>query len=115
MCQEHSYALAVERLLGIEAPPRAQYIRVLFAEITRILNHIMNIASYAMDVGAMTPFLWTFEEREKLMTFYDEVWGARIHAAYVRPGGVALDMPASLPARIRAWAAEYPKIIDDLE
>jgi NADH-quinone oxidoreductase subunit D len=115
MNQEHSYALAVERLLGIEAPPRAQYIRVMFAEITRILNHIMNIASYAMDVGAMTPFLWTFEEREKLMNFYDEVCGARMHAAYVRPGGVSLDMPASLPARIRAWAQEYPKIIDDLE
>src|SRR5271168_606639 len=96
MNQEQAYALAVERLLGIDPPPRAKYIRMLFGELTRILNHIMNIASYAMDVGAMTPFLWTFEEREKLMGFYDDVSGARMHAAYVRPGGVAYDMPAGL-------------------
>ena len=115
MNQEQSYAIAVERLLGIDPPPRAKYIRMLFGELTRILNHIMNIASYAMDVGAMTPFLWTFEEREKLMFFYDEVSGARMHAAYVRPGGVAQDMPAGLTDRIRAWAEAFPKIIDDME
>jgi len=115
MNQEQAYALAVERLLGIEVPKRGQYIRMLFCELTRILNHIMNIASYAMDVGAMTPFLWTFEEREKLMGFYDDVSGARMHAAYVRPGGVAQDMPAGLAERIAEWAAAFPKIIDDIE
>jgi NADH-quinone oxidoreductase subunit D len=115
MNQEQAFAIAVERLLGIEPPPRAKSIRVLFCELTRILNHIMNIASYAMDVGAMTPFLWTFEEREKLMEFYDAVSGARMHAAYIRPGGVSLDMPAGLAERIRAWAERFPKIIDDME
>jgi len=115
MNQEQAYAIAVERLLGIEVPKRGQYIRMLFCEITRILNHIMNIGSYAMDVGAMTPFLWMFEEREKLMGFYDEVSGARMHAAYIRPGGVAQDMPAGLAERIADWAAAFPKIIDDVE
>ncbi|MBM3514018.1 MAG: NADH-quinone oxidoreductase subunit D [Alphaproteobacteria bacterium] len=115
MNQEQAFAIAVERLLGIEPPSRAKAIRVLFCELTRILNHIMNIASYAMDVGAMTPFLWTFEEREKLMEFYDAVCGARMHAAYVRPGGVSLDMPAGLAERIKAWAERFPKIIDDME
>jgi NADH-quinone oxidoreductase subunit D len=115
MNQEQAYAIAVERLLGIEPPPRAKYIRMLFCELTRVLNHIMNIASYAMDVGAMTPFLWTFEEREKLMEFYDAVCGARMHAAYVRPGGVSLDMPAGLAERIMVWATKFPKIIDDME
>lgn len=115
MNQEQAYAIAVERLLGIEVPKRAQYIRMLFCELTRILNHIMNIGSYAMDVGAMTPFLWTFEEREKLMGFYDDVSGARMHAAYVRPGGVAKDMPAGLMERIADWAENFPKIIDDVE
>jgi NADH-quinone oxidoreductase subunit D len=115
MNQEQAYAIAVERLLGIEPPPRAKYIRMLFCELTRILNHIMNIASYAMDVGAMTPFLWTFEEREKLMEFYDAVCGARMHAAYVRPGGVSMDMPAGLAERIMVWANNFPKVIDDME
>lgn len=115
MNQEQAYAIAVERLLGIEPPPRAKYIRMLFCELTRILNHIMNIASYAMDVGAMTPFLWTFEEREKLMEFYDAVCGARMHAAYIRPGGVSLDMPAGLSERIMDWANNFPKVIDDME
>ena len=115
MNQEQAFALAVEKLLGITAPPRAQYIRMLFAELTRVLNHIMNIASYAMDVGAMTPFLWTFEEREKLMGFYDEVCGARMHANYIRPGGVSMDMPAGLKERINDWADKYPAMIDDLE
>jgi len=115
MNQEQAYALAVEQLLGIEVPERGQAIRVLFGEITRVLNHIMNIAAYALDVGAMTPFLWTFEEREKLMEFYDDVSGARMHAAYVRPGGVSQDMPAALPEKIAKWAAGFPKIIDDME
>jgi NADH-quinone oxidoreductase subunit D len=115
MSQEQAYSIAVERLLGIEPPPRAKYIRMLFAEITRVLNHIMNIASYAMDVGAMAPFLWTFEEREKLMGFYDEVSGARMHANYIRPGGVAQDMPAGLTDRIAQWADGFAKVLQDLE
>ena len=115
MNQEQAYALAVEQLLGLEVPERGQAIRVLFSEITRVLNHIMNIAAYALDVGAMTPFLWTFEEREKLMEFYDDVSGARMHSAYVRPGGVSQDMPAALPEKIAKWAEGFPKIIDDME
>ena len=96
MSQEHSYCLAVEKLLNAKVPLRAQYIRVLFAEITRILNHLLAVGCHAMDVGAMTPFLWSFEEREKLMEFYERVSGARMHAAYFRPGGVSLDLPAGL-------------------
>lgn len=115
MSQEEAFSIATERLLGIEIPPRAKYIRMLFDEITRILNHIMNIASYAMDVGAMTPFLWTFEEREKLMGFYDEVCGARMHANYFRPGGVAGDLPIGLLDRIYEWTLTYPKVLDELE
>ncbi|MEE2704824.1 MAG: NADH-quinone oxidoreductase subunit D [Pseudomonadota bacterium] len=115
MNQEQAYALAVESLLGISIPKRAEYIRILFCEITRILNHIMNIAAYAMDVGAMTPFLWTFEEREKLMGFYEEVSGSRMHAAYVRPGGVARDLPMGLTERIIFWANGFEKILDDIE
>ena len=115
MNQEQAYAIAVERLMGIEVPKRGQYIRMLFCELTRILNHIMNVAAYAMDAGAMTPFLWTFEEREKLMGFYEEVSGARLHAAYIRPGGVARDLPAGLLERIGEWASEFPKIISDME
>ncbi len=115
MCQEHAFALAVEKLLGIEPPPRAQYIRVLFSEITRILNHILNITTFALDVGAMTPLLWGFEEREKLMEFYERVSGARLHAAYFRPGGVTQDMPPGLAADIDDWAQRFPKIIDDIE
>ncbi|HTY70122.1 MAG TPA: NADH-quinone oxidoreductase subunit D [Alphaproteobacteria bacterium] len=115
MCQEHAFALAVEKLLGIEAPPRAQYIRVLFAEITRILNHLLNITTFALDVGAMTPLLWGFEEREKLMEFYERVSGARLHAAYFRPGGVSGDMPVGLTDDILTWADGFPKIIDDIE
>ncbi len=88
MNQEHAFALATEKLLGIEVPERGQYIRVLFSEISRILNHILNISTFALDVGAMTPFLWGFEEREILMEFYERVSGARLHAAYFRPGGV---------------------------
>ena len=115
MCQEHAYALAVENLLGIEAPPRAQYIRVLYAEITRILNHILNVSTFALDVGAMTPFLWMFEHREFLMEFYERVCGARLHSAYFRPGGVHQDLPGGLADDIMAWADTFPKVIDDVE
>ena len=115
MCQEHAFALAVEKLMGITPPPRAQYIRVLFSEITRILNHILNITTFALDVGAMTPFLWGFEEREILMEFYERVSGARLHSAYFRPGGVHQDMPAGLADDIFAFTERYPKVIDDME
>jgi NADH-quinone oxidoreductase subunit D len=115
MCQEHAFALAVEKLLGIEAPPRAKSIRVLFAEITRILNHLLNLTTFALDVGAITPLLWGFEEREKLMEFYERVSGARLHACYFRPGGVHQDMPAGLADDIDAFIAQFPKRIDDLE
>jgi NADH-quinone oxidoreductase subunit D len=115
MCMEHSYALAVEKLMGIEPPPRAKYIRVLYAEITRVLNHLLNLTAFALDVGAITPLLWAFEEREKLMEFYERVCGARLHAAYFRPGGVHQDLPAGLADDIRAWAAQFPARIDDLE
>ena len=108
MCQEHAYALAVEKMLGIEVPERGQYIRVLFSEITRILNHIMNLTTYALDVGAMTPLLWGFEERERLMEFYERVSGARLHAAYFRPGGVHQDMPAGLVEDIYDFCDSYP-------
>ncbi len=113
--QEHAFALAVEKLLGLEIPPRAQYIRVLYAEIGRILNHILNVCSYAMDVGAMTPMLWMFEEREKLMEFCERASGARLHMAYFRPGGVAFDVPQKLLDDIGEWAETYPQIIDDCE
>jgi NADH-quinone oxidoreductase subunit D len=115
MCMEHAFALATEKLLGIEAPERAKWIRVLFSEITRILNHLLNITTYALDVGAITPSLWGFEEREKLMEFHEAVSGARLHANYFRPGGVKADMPAGLDARISEWAETFPKFIDDLE
>jgi NADH-quinone oxidoreductase subunit D len=113
--QEHAFALAVEKLLGLEIPPRAQYIRVLYAEIGRILNHILNVCSYAMDVGAMTPMLWMFEEREKLMEYCERASGARMHMAYFRPGGVAFDLPPKLLDDIGAWAEGFPQIIDDCE
>ena len=96
MAQEHGYSLAVEKLVKTSVPLRAQYIRVLFCEITRILNHLLAITTHALDVGAMTPFLWAFEEREKLMEFYERVSGARMHAAYIRPGGVHEDLPIGL-------------------
>jgi NADH-quinone oxidoreductase subunit D len=115
MCMEHSYALAVEKLLGIEAPPRAKYIRVLYAEITRILNHLLNIPAFAMDVGTITPVLWCFEEREKLLEFYERACGARFHAAYFRPGGVHQDLPAGLADDILAFIEQFPGKIDDLE
>jgi NADH-quinone oxidoreductase subunit D len=115
MSQEHAFALAVEQLLGITPPPRAQYIRVLYSEITRILNHLLNITAFALDVGAITPFLWGFEEREKLMEFYERVCGARLHAAYFRPGGVHQDLPAGLADDILGFCDAFPKVIDDIE
>ena len=115
MCEEHTFALAVEKLLGITVPDRGQWIRVLFAEITRVLNHLLNLTTYALDVGAITPSLWGFEEREKLMEFHEAASGARLHANYFRPGGVAKDLPAGLTDRIAAWAETFPKFIDDLE
>jgi NADH-quinone oxidoreductase subunit D len=115
MCQEHSFALAVEKLLGITVPERGQWIRVLFAEITRILNHLLNVTTFALDVGAVTPSLWGFEEREKLLEFYELASGARFHANYVRPGGVVRDLPAGLEERIAAWAETFPRFVDDLE
>ena len=115
MCQEHAFALAVEKLLKIEPPVRASYIRVLFSEITRILNHLLALPAMAMDVGAMTPFLWCFEQRELLMEFYEKVSGARLHAAYFRPGGVYRDMPNGLLNDIKEWAIKFPKFIEDLE
>ena len=113
--QEHAFALATERLLGITVPPRGQAIRVLFAEIGRILNHILNVTSYAMDVGAMTPMLWAFEEREILMEFCERASGARMHMAYFRPGGVTRDIPDGLCDDILEWCERYPRVIDDLE
>ncbi len=114
MNQEHAFALATEKLLGITAPERAQYIRVLFAELGRVLNHLLNITTFALDVGAITPALWGFEEREKGMEFYERVCGARLHANYFRPGGVALDMPAGLAEDMYEWCEQVPQIIDDL-
>ena len=115
MCQEHAFVLAAERLLGIEPPRRGQFIRVLFDEITRILNHLLNVPALAMDVGAMTPMLWAFEQRELLMEFYERVCGARLHAAYYRVGGVHQDMPAGMADDILEWIDQFPKFIDDME
>jgi len=115
MCQEHAFALATEKLLGIEVPERGKWIRTLFAEITRVLNHLLNLTTYALDVGAITPALWAFEEREKLMEFHEAASGARLHANYFRPGGVPKDLPAGLTDQIAAWAETFPKFIDDLE
>ncbi|MBX3517384.1 MAG: NADH-quinone oxidoreductase subunit D [Rhodospirillales bacterium] len=113
--QEHAFALAVEKLLGITPPLRGQYIRVLYAEIGRVLNHLFTVCAYAMDIGAMTPMLWGFEERERLMEFCERVCGARLHMNYFRPGGVSQDLPAGLADDIAAWADEFPRCIDDLE
>ena len=115
MNQEHAFALAVEKLLKIEVPSRAQHIRVIFCEIGRILSHILNITTQALDVGALTPSLWGFEEREKLMVFYERVSGSRLHANYFRPGGVHIDMPHGLAEDIYDFCKNFPKVIDDLE
>jgi len=115
MNQEHAFALAIEKMMQIEVPLRGQYIRVLYCEIGRILNHILNLTTFAIDVGAMTPLLWGFEEREHLMEFYERASGARLHAAYFRPGGVHQDIPDGLLEDISAWAKRFPEYIDDLE
>jgi NADH-quinone oxidoreductase subunit D len=115
MNQEHAFVLAVEKLLTLKVPRRAQYIRVLFSELTRIANHLLNISAFAMDVGALTPFLWMFEERETIMSFYDRVCGARLHANYFRPGGVHQDLPAGLLEDIALFVDNFPKVMDDVE
>ena len=115
MNQEHAFALAIEKLLNIEVPIRGQYIRVLFCEIGRILSHLLNITTQALDVGALTPSLWGFEERETLMTFYERVSGSRLHANYFRPGGVHKDLPLGLSEDILSFCNTFPKILDDLE
>ncbi|MEK7801701.1 MAG: NADH-quinone oxidoreductase subunit D, partial [Pseudomonadota bacterium] len=115
MNQEHAFALSIEKLLKLDVPERAQYIRVLFCELTRILNHILSITTFALDVGAITPALWAFEEREKGMEFYDRVCGARLHANYIRPGGVSMDVPAGLLDDMAAWTDSFPAVLADLE
>ena len=115
MNQEHAWCLAIERLAGVDVPTRAQTIRVLFCEIGRILSHILNVTTQAMDVGALTPPLWGFEEREKLMVFYERACGARLHAAYFRPGGVHQDLPPELISDMRKWCEEFPQVLDDIE
>ncbi|MDX8380806.1 MAG: NADH-quinone oxidoreductase subunit D [Ghiorsea sp.] len=115
MCNEHAYALGIEKLLGIEAPERAQYIRVMYAELTRILNHTLWLGAAALDIGAMTVFLYCFREREDIFDFYEEVSGARMHAAYFRPGGVARDLPEGLLAKIKKFSDKFPTYVDEYE
>ena len=115
MNQEHAWSLAVEKVLSINVPERGQYIRVLFSELGRILNHILNLTAFAIDVGAMTPLLWGFEEREILHSFYERASGARFHAAYFRPGGVHQDIPEELLEDIYKWLKNFPNFINDLE
>ncbi|WP_146820455.1 NADH-quinone oxidoreductase subunit D [Candidatus Deianiraea vastatrix] len=115
MCQEQAYSLTVEKLLGIEIPKRAKYIRVLFAEISRLLNHTLCVACHGLDVGAMTPLLWLFDEREKMMEFYERASGSRMHAAYIRPGGVAMDLPKGLLDDIKKFADGFEQKIRDTE
>jgi NADH-quinone oxidoreductase subunit D len=115
MNQEHAFVLAIEKLMGLEIPIRAQLIRVLYSEIGRILNHALNVTTQAMDVGAFTPSLWGFEEREKLMVFYERASGARMHANYFRVGGVRQDLPPALIDDIETWCHRFPKVLDDIE
>jgi NADH dehydrogenase (ubiquinone) Fe-S protein 2 len=115
MAQEHAFSLCVEKLGNIQIPRRAQIIRVLFSEITRILNHLLAVGCHAMDVGAMTPFLWAFEEREKLMEFYERVSGARMHAAYIRPGGVSLDLPLGFLDDLFLFSNQFAIRLDEIE
>jgi len=115
MNQEHAFVLAIEKLLGMKIPPRAQYIRVLYSEIGRLLSHLLNVTTQAMDVGALTPPLWGFEEREKLMVFYERASGARMHANYFRSGGVHQDLPQALLDDIQAFCENFPKVLDDIE
>lgn len=115
MSQEHAYSLCVETLLNIDISRRASVIRTLFIEITRLLNHLMAITTHALDIGALNPFLWGFEEREKLMEFYERVSGARMHAAYIRPGGVAFDLPLGLLDDIFIFISQFYSRIDEIE
>jgi NADH-quinone oxidoreductase subunit D len=115
MNQEHAFCLAIERLLGLAVPKRGQLIRVLYSEIGRLLSHLLNVTTQAMDVGALTPPLWGFEEREKLMVFYERASGSRMHAAYVRPGGVHQDLPRKLVEDIAKFCETHPKVLDDIE
>ena len=115
MNQEHAYSLAVEKLLGISVPKRGQLIRVLYSEIGRLLSHLLNVTTQALDVGALTPPLWGFEEREKLMVFYERASGSRMHAAYIRPGGVHQDLPQKLIDDIAHFCETHPKVLDDIE
>jgi NADH-quinone oxidoreductase subunit D len=115
MNQEHAFCLAVEKLLGIEVPKRAQLIRVLYSEIGRLLSHLLNVTTQAMDVGALTPPLWGFEEREKLMVFYERASGSRMHANYFRPGGVHEDLPPKLIEDIGAFCNPFLKVCDDID
>jgi NADH-quinone oxidoreductase subunit D len=115
MNQEHAFCLAAEKLLGLEVPRRAQLIRVLYSEIGRHLSHLLNVTTQAMDVGALTPPLWGFEEREKLMVFYERASGSRMHAKYFRIGGVHQDLPVALIDDIDAWCDQFPKVLDDIE
>jgi len=115
MNQEHAWCLAIEKLTGVEVPRRASLIRVLYSEIGRVLNHLLNVTTQAMDVGALTPPLWGFEEREKLMIFYERACGARLHAAYFRPGGVHQDLPPELLDDIEAWCDPFLGVLDDID
>jgi len=115
MNQEHAFCLAIEKLMGIEVPRRAQFIRVLYSEIGRILSHMLNVTTQAMDVGALTPPVWGFEEREKLMVFYERACGSRMHAMYFRPGGVHQDLPPALISDMLAWCDQFPEKLNDIE
>ena len=115
MNQEHAWCLAIERLTGVEIPRRASLIRVLYSEIGRILNHLLNVTTQALDVGALTPPLWGFEEREKLMIFYERACGSRLHAAFFRPGGVHQDLPPELLDDIMEWSLKFPAVLDDID
>jgi NADH dehydrogenase (ubiquinone) Fe-S protein 2 len=115
MCNEQCFSLAIEKLLNIDIPLRAKYIRVMFAEITRILNHCMAIGTHILDVGGITPFFWLFEEREKMMEFYERASGARMHSAYIRPGGVHQDLPIGLMDDIYDFCAKFGERLDEVE
>ena len=115
MNQEHAWCLAIEKMTGVKVPRRASLIRVLFCEIGRVLNHLLNVTTQALDVGALTPPLWGFEEREKLMVFYERACGARLHAAYFRPGGVHQDLPEGLIDDIEIWAKKFPDVLTDID
>jgi NADH dehydrogenase (ubiquinone) Fe-S protein 2 len=115
MSQEHAFSLAVEKVLDLKIPRRAKILRVIFCEITRILNHLMSLTTHALDVGALTPFLWAFEEREKLMGFYERVSGARMHSAYIRPGGLSKEVPKGLLFDIFVFTRQFGARVDELE